>query len=123
MLVGISIYVYINFFIEVAYAMGPSRRIMQGSTGWLYITDFDLFKENFMKAMDICAGEINKGPVTYQEIMSKQHCFMQNNNHHILNFALDCKCNQPNLGWGSTAFTKGTDGQITQSATLTKLLD
>lgn len=108
---------------QVAYAVAPDQIIMWGGLGPVDQQGFDLFKEHFTKAINECAKEIDQGPVTYQEIMIKQHCFTQSSNHKILKVALQCKCNQPNLGWGSTAFTKTADGQVTYSAILRTLFD
>lgn len=121
-LIGILIYIYINFFTTVAYAAEPDAIIMQGREMEVYRSEFEIFKRQFIRAMDICAWEIDNGSVTYQEIMAKQQFFTQRENYFILKTALECKCNQPNLGLGSTAFIKEINGQITQSATLRQLL-
>lgn len=122
-LVGISIYIYSKYFMQVAYAMDPNPIIMQGKLGGVYKMAFEMFKEQFIEAMNACTEEIDHGSVTFQEIMAKQSFFTQSMNHKILKVALECKCNQPVLGWGSTALTKAVDGQITHSAILTQLLN
>ena len=105
-------YIYFNFCLVECHA----------ATGPLSDTQVSTFIKCFRAAMADCIQQVNHGPVTYQEIMGQTRHFYSTG-PHVLKILLAHKCPQyPNLGIGSTAFTKGVDGQITQTTSLAQLL-
>lgn len=103
---------------------GGTGDVTGGRAGYGSLSErqVSVFLNQFKAAIHLAILQKGQGPasITYQEILAQGKTY--STGPRVLEILLAHKCNQPNLGIGSTAITIGHDGSVSYSATLQLLI-